>query len=88
MSYIEPKCLLKAKNWIQNVRKPSGEIWGLSFAATHSGYKGWMDGVPKITFNCIPKYIKNGTLIQRKKRAKISKLGKQRKKFSPYCQLY
>ena len=36
MSYIEPKCLLKAKNWIQNVRNPSGEIWGLSFAATHS----------------------------------------------------
>ena len=47
-----------------------------------------MDGVPKITFNCIPKYIKNGTLIQRKKRAKISKLVKQRKKFPPaYCQL-
>ena len=47
-----------------------------------------MDGVPKITFKCIPKYIKNGTLIQRKKRAKISKLVKQRKKFPPaYCQL-
>ena len=47
-----------------------------------------MDGVPKITFNCIPKYIKNGTLIQRKKRAKISKLVKQRKKFPPaICQL-
>ena len=36
MSYIEPKCLLKAKNWIQNVRNPSGEIWGLSFAVPHS----------------------------------------------------
>ena len=24
MSYIEPKCLLKAKNWIQNVWNPSG----------------------------------------------------------------
>ena len=35
-----------------------------------------MDGVPKIT------YIKNGTLIQRKKRAKISKLVKQRKEIS------
>ena len=47
-----------------------------------------MDGVPKITFNCIPKYIKNGTLIQRKKRAKISKLVKHHKKFPPaYCQL-
>ena len=40
MSYIEPKCLLKAKNWVQNVQNPSGEIWGLSFAATHSALMG------------------------------------------------
>ena len=36
MYYIEPKCLLKAKNWIKHAQNPWGEIWGLSFAATHS----------------------------------------------------
>ena len=36
MSYIEPKCPLKAKKWIKHDQNPSEEIWGLSFAATHS----------------------------------------------------
>ena len=31
MSYIEPKCLLKAKNWIQNVQNPSGGNLGVEF---------------------------------------------------------
>ena len=29
-----------------------------------------MDGVPKITFNCIPKYIKNGRENSEKKTGK------------------
>ena len=31
MSYIEPKCLLKAKNWIQNVWNPQGGNLGAEF---------------------------------------------------------
>ena len=60
MSYIEPKCLLKAKNWIKHVQNPSGEIWGLSFAATHSGatatcswHHGW---TMKITYSKLGPY--------------------------------